>query len=60
VATPYYSYYAGPPAVSYAPSPYYGYTVPYSTYTVPYSGYYGGYYPYRYYGAYRPYYRGWR
>ncbi len=53
VTTPYYSYYSGPPAVSYNPYPYYGYTVPYSTY-------YGGYYPYRYYGAYRPYYRSWR
>jgi hypothetical protein len=52
VTTPYYSYYSGPPAVTYSPYPSYGYTVPYY-------GYYGGYRPYRYYGAYRPYY-GWR
>ena len=51
VATPYFSYYSGAPAVT--AYPYYGYTTPYY-------GYYGGYYPYRYYGAYRPYYRTWR
>jgi hypothetical protein len=62
VTTPYYSYYSGVPAYSY---PSYGYTVPYSysvpyTYSAPYYSYYGGYYPYRYYGAVRPYYRSWR
>ena len=59
VTTPYYSYYAGPPAVGYA-YPSYGYAAPSYGYAAPYSTYYGGYYPYRYYGAYRPYYRWWR